>query len=157
MRFGLASRLLLHGYRSRALPALDDSRSPRKSHVGRRRCYSDRAKPHAQVGPGFRRHGLPAWPTLRDRLLQNPAQLIRMTSSSQEPAYIEEGAGNDWSSQARMAGPAIPSQPFSFFSLDGGSQWEDTSYAPARVEGWGVNPGHACAALPSHNPWSIRA
>ena len=50
-----------------------------------------------------------------------------------------------------------PSQPFSFFSLDGGSQWEDTSYAPARVEGRGVNPGHECAALLSHNPWSIRA
>jgi hypothetical protein len=26
-----------------------------------------------------------------------------------------------------------------------------------RIEGRGVNPGYACAALPSQNPWSARA
>jgi hypothetical protein len=40
------------------------------------------------------------------------------------------------------------------FLLDVGSQWEDTSYAPVRLDGWGVKIGYACAARPSRNPWS---
>jgi hypothetical protein len=58
--------------------------------------------------------------------------MICATSSSLESPYIEEGA-RQWlvlpGAEGRLGNPA--SRLFSFFSLDGGSQWEDTSCTTA--------------------------
>ena len=46
-------------------------------------------------------------------------------------------------------------QVFSFFSLDGGSQWEDTSGTTAPDCGTDFHARvRVCAARPSLNPWS---
>jgi hypothetical protein len=50
-----------------------------------------------------------------------------------------------------------PSQRFSFFRLTVARNGRIPVVPQPRIEGRGVNLGYACAALPSHNPWSAGA